>query len=252
MKGNTLYKVSDQVNPQDVATKEYADNVVEGRSAIWKLRRNRKYMRGYTLTNVLDPADAQDVATKQYVMTNKALIFGEGRYMATDDLSMGCRRLNNVGMPMENHQASNEFYVNTVVEFATSGDRALTRTQDGSFAMAGEINMSGNSITGLPNAIDRNAAAANKNYVDNGGAIAKNPDGSFTAVSDIEINGFSLKNSPDPKDIRDIANKAYVDNKVSLPSLICPKPTITMWAEEKGPLGDGYYKFSYGHGSSGS
>ena len=32
--------------------------------------------------------------------------------------------------------------------------------------------MSGNSITGLPNPIDRDAAA-NKNYVDNGGAIAK-------------------------------------------------------------------------------
>ena len=26
MNGNTLYKVSDPVNPQDVATKEYADN----------------------------------------------------------------------------------------------------------------------------------------------------------------------------------------------------------------------------------
>ena len=32
--------------------------------------------------------------------------------------------------------------------------------------------MGRNSITGLPNAIDRDAAA-NKNYVDNGGAIAK-------------------------------------------------------------------------------
>ena len=27
MKGNTLHNVSDPVNPQDVATKEYADNV---------------------------------------------------------------------------------------------------------------------------------------------------------------------------------------------------------------------------------
>ena len=32
--------------------------------------------------------------------------------------------------------------------------------------------MSGNSSTGLPNPIDRDAAA-NKNYVDNGGAITK-------------------------------------------------------------------------------
>ena len=54
--------------------------------------------------------------------------------------------------------------------------------------------MSGNSITELPNPIDRNAAA-NKNYVDNGGAIVKLPNGAFT---DIEFDGFSLKNIPDP------------------------------------------------------
>ena len=50
--------------------------------------------------------------------------------------------------------------------------------------------MSGNSITGLPNPKDRDAAA-NKSYVDNGGAITKIPNGSFIAVSDIDFNGFS-------------------------------------------------------------
>ena len=43
-----------------------------------------------------------------------------------------------------------------------------------------------------------------------------------------------------------------MDKKLSLPSLIGPKPIITVWAEEKGPLGDGHYEFSFGNGSSGS
>ena len=99
--------------------------------------------------------------------------------------------------------------------------------------------------------VDRDAAA-NKNYVDNGGAIVKNPDGSFNAVSDIDFFGYRLKNLSNPKEDRDAVNKIYVDKKLSLPSLIGPKPIITVWAEEKGPLGDGHYEFSFGNGSSGS
>ena len=43
-----------------------------------------------------------------------------------------------------------------------------------------------------------------------------------------------------------------MDKKVSLSSLIDPKPIITVWAEEKGPLSNGNYEFSFGNGSSGS
>ena len=112
--------------------------------------------------------------------------------------------------------------------------------------------MNGNFITGLPNPIDRDAAA-NKNYVDNGGAITKLHNGAFTAVSDIDFDGFSLKNIPDLIDGKDAVNKSYVDCKTIQPAApINMKPIITVWAEEKGPLGDGHYEFSFGNGSSGS
>ena len=197
-----------------------------------------------------DPVNLQDVATKEYAdTTNKAFVLVEGKYLAVGDLSMGGRRLNNVGMPIENHQASNKFYVDTIVEAATTGDKALRKIQDGIFASTGNIDMNGNSITGLPNPIDRDAAA-NKNYVDNGGAITKLPNGAFTAVSDIDFNGFSLKNIPDPIDGKDAVNKAYVDDRTI--QLVAPiKPIITVWAEEKGPLGNGHYEFSFSNGSSG-
>ena len=151
-------------------------------------------------------------------------------------------------MPIENHQASNKFYVDTVVETATAGDKALRKIQDGIFVSNGDIDMNGNSIIGLTNPIDRDAAA-NKNYIDNGGAITKLPNGAFTAVSDIDFNGFSLKNVPDPIDGKDTVNKAYVDDRMIQPAAPI-KPIITVWAEEKGSLGDGHYEFSFGNGSS--
>ena len=110
--------------------------------------------------------------------------------------------------------------------------------------------MNGNSIIGLPNPIDRDAAA-NKNYVHNGGAITKLPNCAFTTVSDIDFNGFSLKNIAEPIDEKDGVNKAYVDGKTIQPAAPI-KPIITVWAEEKGPLGNGHYEFSFGNGSSGS
>ena len=165
---------------------------------------------------------------------------------------MGGRQLNNVGMPIENHQASNEFYIDTVIETANAGDKALRKIQDGIFASTGDIDLSGNSITGLPNLIDRDAAA-NKNYVDNGGAITKLPNCAFTAVSDIDFDGFSLKNIPDPIDGKDAVNKAYVDGRTIQRSVpINIKAIMTVWVEEKGSLGDGHYEFSFGNGSSGS
>ena len=256
MNGNTLYNVSDPVNPQDVATKKYADKIGGGETAIIKTRTYGAIgnidMRGYTLMNVLDPADAQDVATKKCVdSANRAFIFDNNKYLATREVSMGGKRLENVGTTLENSQATNKFYVDALVEAATAGDKALKKIRDGIFESDGKIDMNGNSITGLPNPVDRDAAV-NKNYVDNGGTIVKNPDGSFTAVSDIDFIGYRLKNLSNPMDERDAVNKAYVDKKLSLPSLIGPKPIITVWAEEKGPLGVGHYEFSYGNGSSGA
>ena len=174
-------------------------------------------MNDNTLYNVSDPVNPQDVATKEYAdTTNKAFVLFEGKYLAVGDLSMGGRRLNNVGMPLENHQVSNKLYVDTVVETATTGDKALRKIQDGIFQSNGDIDMNGNSITGLPNPIDRDAAP-NKNYVDNGGAITKLPNGKFTAVSDKDFNGFSLKNIPDPINVNDAVNKAYVDDRTIQP-----------------------------------
>ena len=71
MRGNTLYNVPDPVNPQDVATKEYADQVGGGSPF---LKENGNYKATNTinmaynkLLNLHKPTEPYDAATKDYV-----------------------------------------------------------------------------------------------------------------------------------------------------------------------------------------
>ena len=69
MKGNILYNVSDPVNPQDVAMKEYADKV--GDSPFFKENGNHQAthtinMAHNKLVNLCAPSEPFDAATKDY------------------------------------------------------------------------------------------------------------------------------------------------------------------------------------------
>ena len=73
MKGNTLTNVSNPVNPQDVATKQYADQVGGG-SPFLKEKINNNYKATHTihmgfrkLLNLQKPTEQFDAATKDYV-----------------------------------------------------------------------------------------------------------------------------------------------------------------------------------------
>ena len=78
MRGNTLYNVSDPVNPQDVATKEYADQVGGGSPF---LKENGNYKATHTiniaynkLVNLYKPTEPYDAATKDYVDYVKSIL----------------------------------------------------------------------------------------------------------------------------------------------------------------------------------
>ena len=74
MRGNTLYNVPDPVNPQDVATKEYVDQVGGGGSPF--LKENGNYQSTHKinmafkkLLNLPVPSEPFEATTKDYVDT---------------------------------------------------------------------------------------------------------------------------------------------------------------------------------------
>ena len=74
MNGNTLYNVPDPVNPQDVATKEYADNVRGGgwinrkQDGTYAIKRDLD-IDGKKLKNIPPPVDDADAVNKIYADT---------------------------------------------------------------------------------------------------------------------------------------------------------------------------------------
>ena len=77
MKGNTLYNMSDPVNPQDVATKEYADKV--GNSPFFKESGNYQATHAINmaykkLVNLRAPSEPYDAVTKDYVDHVKSIL----------------------------------------------------------------------------------------------------------------------------------------------------------------------------------
>ena len=89
MTGNTLYNVSDPVNPQDVTTKEYADN---GRGGGWI---NRKQ---------------------------------DGTYAIKTDLDMNDKRLTQIPPPVEDADAVNKIYADTLSDETRRYVNSVTTT----------------------------------------------------------------------------------------------------------------------------
>ena len=134
MNGNTLCNVPDPVNPQDVATKEYADNVRWGSPF---LKENGNYKATHTinmaynkLVNLYKPTEPYDAATKDYVdnvvktlTLEEALIKENGGYnVANAYINMNFNNIRNLGIPSNISDAATKAYVgnsiNNVVDKA--------------------------------------------------------------------------------------------------------------------------------------
>ena len=163
MRGNTLYNVSNPVNPQDLATKEYADNV---RGGGWI---NRKQ---------------------------------DGTYAIKKDLDMNGKKLKkNIPPPVEDADAVNKIYADTLSDEMRRYVNSVTPfvNQQHQYTATNNINMRDFTLqnVGEPtNAKD----VATKEYVDNsGGGAFEARNGGYTAKGPIYIGGHKMGGIKDPK-----------------------------------------------------
>ena len=127
MTGNTLYNVTDPVNPQDGAMKEYADDV---RGGGWiKKKQNGTYaikrdldVNDKRLKNIPHPVedpgavnkiyvDTSSDETKRYVNLATPFVNPQNVYVATNNINMREFILQNVGEPTKAKDVATKEYV---------------------------------------------------------------------------------------------------------------------------------------------
>ena len=177
MNGNTLYNVPDPVNPQDVATKEYADNV---RGGGWI---NRKE---------------------------------DGTYAIKKDLAMNGKKLKNIPPPVEDAYAVNKIYADTLSDETRRYVNSVTPfvNQQYQYAATNNINMSDFTLQNVGEPTNAKDVAI-KEYVDNsGGGAFEARNGGYTANGPLYIGDHKMGGIKDPKKGGEATNKGYVDNYI--------------------------------------
>ena len=187
MKGNIIYNVAEPVNPQDVATKVYVDNI-KGSGVIGRkigdavsIKENMDFMGKQKIKNLPDPVNDHDAATKEYVDTKTELgdIDMEGKFTVL-----------NVKTPINDDHIADKKYVDDNTAFFV-----YSRNE---YYAKGNINL-------------RDGEASSKNYVDE--SLASH----FIDINDnivfdrnVDMKGKNIFNLPLPKKDDEPATKKYV------------------------------------------
>ena len=218
MRGNTLYNVSDPVNPQDVVTKVYVDNT-KGSGVIGRkigdsvsIKENLDFLGKQKIKNLSEPVDDNDAVNKKYVdeMDNlkSAFTLINGGYEARGSLYMRKNKLGGLREPTMDGEATTKKYVDDLVtnHFVDENDNIT-------FGRA--VDMEGNKIFSLPEPEQDNEPATKKYVDDLQTHYTIDKKGNVKFDKNINVGNNRILNLKDPKKNYEATNKKYVDESIT-------------------------------------
>ena len=216
MRGNTLYNVADPVNPQDVVTKVYVDNI-KGSGVIGRkvgdavsIKENLDFLGKQKIKNLPDPVNDHDAVTKEYVDTTTVpfLKLDQTKYNTKGDIDMGgFNTVLNVKTPIDDNHIVDKKYVDEMDNLKSAFD-----FKNGVYYAKGGIIIKKNKLGGLREPL-QDGEAATKKYVDDTTKnlfIDENDNIAFGLNVDME--GNQILGLPEPATDQEPATKKYVDD----------------------------------------
>ena len=216
MRGNTIYNVSDPVNPQDVVTKVYVDNT-KGSGVIGRktkdgvsIKENLDFLGKQKIKNLPDPVNDKDAVTKEYVDTTTIpfLKLDQTKYNTKGDIDMGDQfTVYNVKTPIDDNHIVDKKYVDEMDNL-----KSAFNFRNGGYYAKGDIYLKKNKLGGLREPL-QDGEAANKKYVDN---KTKNlfidENDNITFGLNVDMEGNKIFSLPEPEQDNEPATKKYVDD----------------------------------------
>ena len=216
MRGNTLYNVSDPVNPQDVVTKVYVDNT-KGSGVIGRkigdavsIKENLDFMGKQKIKNLVDPVNEKDAVTKEYVDTTTVpfLKLDQTKYNTKGDIDMGgSYTVYNVKKPIDDNHIVDKKYVDEMDNL-----KSAFSLKSGGYEAKGSIFMKKHKLGGLQEPT-QDGEATTKKYVDDlvtNHFVDENDNIAFGR--DVDMEGNKIFSLPEPEQDSDPATKKYVDD----------------------------------------
>ena len=216
MRGNTIYNVSDPVNPQDVVTKVYVDNT-KGSGVIGRkvgdsvsIKENLDFLGKQKIKNLPEPVDDNDAVTKEYVDTTTTpfLKLDQTKYNTKGDIDMGNQfTVYNVKTPIDDNHIVDKKYVDEMDNL-----KSPFSFRNGEYYVKGNIYLRKNKLGGLREPL-QDGEAANKKYVDD---TTKNlfldENDNIAFGLNVDMDGNKIFSLPEPEQDNEPATKKYVDD----------------------------------------
>ena len=204
IKGNIIYNVAEPVNPQDVATKVYVDNI-KGSGVIGRkigdavsIKENMDFMGKQKIKNLPDPVNDHDAATKEYVDTKTELgnIDMEGKFTVL-----------NVKTPINDNHIADKKYVDESLasHFIDINDNIV---------FGRNVDMKGKNIFNLP-LPKKDDEPATKKYVHALQNQYLDKRGNIKFSRNINVDNKRMFALKDPKKDYEAVHKKYVDDSIT-------------------------------------